>query len=97
MFNVTEGISQPPRNIIKYCNAEKFRYDDYLAISAFKLLSSAVVVDVWLGESGEIFGRRWAILDGPPPYDHPYRHYHEGAQNLISTGNGTNNLRQKVR
>ncbi len=68
MFNVTEGISQPPRNIIKYCNAEKFKYDDYLAIFAFKLLSSVVVVDVWLGESGEIFGRRWAILDGPPPY-----------------------------
>ena len=67
MFNVTEGISPPPRNIIKYCNAEKFRYDDYLAISAFKLSSSFVVVDNYLGEGEEIFGWRWAILDGPPP------------------------------
>ena len=45
MFNVTESISPPPRNITKYCNAEKFRYDVYLAISAFKLLSSIVVID----------------------------------------------------
>ncbi len=45
MFNVTEGIFLPSRNIIKYCNAEKFRYEDYLSISAFKLLSSIVVVD----------------------------------------------------
>ena len=54
MFNVTEGIPQPPRNIIKYCNTKKFRYDDYLAISVFKLLSYVVVVDIWLSKSGEI-------------------------------------------
>ena len=54
MFSVTEDKSQSPRNIIEYCNAEIFRYDDYLAISVFRLLSYVVVVDVWLGEGGEI-------------------------------------------
>ena len=49
-------IPQLPRNILKYYNMEKFRYDDYLAISVFKLLLSVVVVDIWLSESGEIFG-----------------------------------------
>ena len=62
MFNVTEDNSQSPRNITECCNAEKFRYDDYLAISVFKLLSYVVVVDVWLGEGGEIFGRRWGDI-----------------------------------
>ena len=57
MFNVTEDKYQPPRNVIKYCNAEKFRYDGYLAISMFKLILSVVVIDVWLGGVGEIFGR----------------------------------------
>lgn len=38
MLNVTEGMSQPPRSIIKYCNADNFRYDDYLAIPAFKIV-----------------------------------------------------------
>ena len=56
MFNVTEDKSQPPRNVIEYCNTEKFMYDDYLAISVFKLLSSVVVVDVWLGEGEDNFG-----------------------------------------
>ena len=46
MFNVIEGISQPPRNIIRYYNAEKVRYNGYLAISAFKLLLSMIVIDV---------------------------------------------------
>ena len=59
------NLNNRPRNIIGYCNTEKLRYDDYLAISVFKLLSYAVVVDVWLGEGGEISGRRRAILDGP--------------------------------
>ena len=62
MFNVTEDKSQPPRNIIECSNAEKYKYDDYLAISVFKSLSYVVVVDAWLGESGEIFVWRWAIL-----------------------------------
>ena len=68
MFNVTEDKFQSPRNIIECSNAEKFRYGDYLAISVFKLLSYVVVVNAWLGEGGKIFGRRWAILDDPPPY-----------------------------
>ncbi len=46
MFNVTENKSQPPRNVIKQFNVEKLKYDDYLAISMFKLLSSVVVVEV---------------------------------------------------
>ncbi len=58
MFNVTEDKSQPPRNIIEYYNTEKFRYEDDLATSMFKLLSSVVVFDVWLDESGEMFDRR---------------------------------------
>ncbi len=62
MFNVTEDKSQSPRNIIEYCNTEKLRYDSYLAISVFKLLSSVVVVDVWLREGAEIFGRRWGDI-----------------------------------
>lgn len=33
-----------------------------VAISMFKLLSYVVVVDFWLGEGGEIFGRKWAVL-----------------------------------
>ena len=57
MFNVTEDKYQPPRNVIKYYNADKFRYDGYLAISVFKLILSVVVIDAWLGEVGEIFGR----------------------------------------
>ncbi len=35
----TEDKSQSPRNNIEFCNAEMFRYDDYVAISVFKLLS----------------------------------------------------------
>ena len=57
MFNVTEDKYQPPRNVIKYYNADKFRYNGYLAISVVKLILSVVVIDVWLGEVGEIFGR----------------------------------------
>ena len=68
MFNVTEDKSQSPNNIIECSNAEKSKYDDYLAISVFKLLSYVVVVDAWLGESGENFVWWWAILDDPPPY-----------------------------
>ena len=66
MFNVTEDKSQSPRNIIECSNAEKSKYDDYLAISVFKLLSYVVVVDAWLGESGENFVWRWAILEIRP-------------------------------
>ena len=57
MFNVTEDESQPPCNIIECSTAEKFRYDDYLAISPFKLLS--YVVGGWLGEDCEIFCWRY--------------------------------------
>ena len=32
MYIVTRGISPPPPNIIWHTNAEKFRYDDDLAI-----------------------------------------------------------------
>ena len=59
MFNVTGDKSQPPRNITECDNAKKYRYDDYLAIPAFKL-SYVVEVDAWLGEGGKIFGWRWS-------------------------------------
>ncbi len=45
MLNVTESKTQPPRNIIEHSNLRKFRYDDYLAIFRFKLLSYEVGVD----------------------------------------------------
>ena len=45
MPNVTEGISLPLQNIIKYYNMEKFRYDDYLVITAFKLLLFIIMVE----------------------------------------------------
>ena len=50
MFNIIEDKSQPPRNVIKYYNTRKFRYNGYLAISVFKLSSSIIVVDIWLSE-----------------------------------------------
>ena len=62
VFKVFDLI-QPPHNITERSNAEKFGHDNYLAISVFELLSYVVVVDIWLVESGEIFGQRWAILD----------------------------------
>lgn len=42
MFNIIEGIFLPSCNIIKYYNMEKFGYNNYLAISIFKLLSFVV-------------------------------------------------------
>lgn len=66
-YNVTEDKSQSPRNIIECSNAEKFRYDDCLAISVFKLLSYVVMVDVWLGEDGEI--RHHTNIGARPPRD----------------------------
>ncbi len=41
--SVTKGVSQPPHYIV---NPEKFRYDDYLAMSGLILLSYVVGVDV---------------------------------------------------
>lgn len=67
MFNITEGIFQQSHNIIKYFNAKKFRYDYYLAIFIFKLLSYVIMIDIRLSESGEIFGWRWVILDNLLP------------------------------
>ena len=45
MFDVTEGIFLPLRNIIKYYNMDKFRYDNYIGISILKLLLSIIVID----------------------------------------------------
>lgn len=45
MFNVTVLKSQSPRSINEYCNTEKCRYDGYLVISVFKLLSSICGID----------------------------------------------------
>ena len=67
MYNVVPGISQQPTTIIWYSNAEKFRYDSYLAISAFILLSYVVGVDAQLGEHYNFFRLRWAILGVPLP------------------------------
>ena len=54
---VTEGKSQPTHNIIKFSNLEKFWYDCYLAISAFKL---PIII---CSEGGEISGWRYVILE----------------------------------
>lgn len=59
MCNVTKGVSQPPHHIIKCSNLEKFRYDDYIAISGLILLSYVVGADVWLGEHCDFFRLRW--------------------------------------
>lgn len=45
MCNVIEDKSQSPYNIIEYSSIKKSKYDDYLTISMFKLLSYMVVVD----------------------------------------------------
>ena len=45
MPNVIEGIFLPLQNIIKYYNTEKFRYDNYLIITAFKLLLFIIMVE----------------------------------------------------
>ena len=44
MHNVVPGFPQSPPTIIWYTNARNFRYDDYLAILAFNLLSYVVGV-----------------------------------------------------
>ena len=57
---VLPGISQPPTIIIWYANAEKFRYDDYLAISVFKLLSYVVGAAAQFGEHYcDFFRLKW--------------------------------------
>lgn len=60
--------SQQTPTIIWYINAEKFRYDNYLAISAFSLLSHVVGVTAWLDKHCNFFGLALEKLDGPPPY-----------------------------
>ncbi len=67
MYNVVPGISQQPTTIIWYTNTEKFRYDSYLAISAFILLSYVVGVTAQLGEYYNFFWLKWERLGGPPP------------------------------
>lgn len=56
IFNITKNKSQPAPNIIKSCNADKVRYNGYLAIFMFKLISSIFIVDICLGKFGQIFG-----------------------------------------
>lgn len=46
MFNITKDKSQPSCNVIKHYNVGKFRYDRYLTIFVFQLLSFVVVVDI---------------------------------------------------
>lgn len=70
MFNLTEDRVNVNHHaiLLDIVTRRKFRYDGYLTISVIKLLLSVVVVavvDGWLGEVREIFGRRWAILDDP--------------------------------
>ena len=48
-------------HIIKCSNLEKFRYDDYLAISSSILLSYGVGVDMWLGEHYNFFRLSWIL------------------------------------
>ena len=55
-------LNQPP-NIIWHTNAEKFRYDDYLAISVNHLLSYVIGFDAYLGVHYDSFWLRWAILE----------------------------------
>ena len=67
MYDIALGITQPPPTIIWYTNGKKFRYDDYLAIYAFNLLSYVVMGSTELGEHCNIFWLRWDDLGVPPP------------------------------
>lgn len=62
MFNLTEDRVNVNHLaiLLDIVTRRKFRYDGYLTISVIKLLLSVVVVvvDGWLGEVREIFGRR---------------------------------------
>lgn len=58
MFNVIKDKSQPSCNIIKYYNIEKFKYDYYLMIFVLKLLSSIVMVGIWLTKIEKSFGQK---------------------------------------
>ena len=62
MFNLTEDRVNVSHHaiLLDIVTRRKFRYDGYLTISVIKLLLSVVVVvvDGWLGEVREIFGRR---------------------------------------
>ncbi len=68
MLNVTEGKTQLPRNIIRHDSLRKFRYDDYLSIFRFKLLSYMVGVYLWLGEDYKFFRLKYVSLENLPPY-----------------------------
>lgn len=61
MFNLTEDRVNVNHHaiLLDIVTRRKFRYDGYLTISVIKLLLSVVVVvvDGWLGEVREIFGR----------------------------------------
>lgn len=45
-----DGITQHPHDSVEDSEQNKFRYDDYLAIYSFSLLSNVVGVDARLGE-----------------------------------------------
>lgn len=46
MFNVSVNKSQLQCAIIKYYNAKKFKNNNYLAISIFKLLLFMIIIDI---------------------------------------------------
>ncbi len=69
ILNVTEDKTQIPRNIIENNNMRKFRYDDYLAIFRFKLLSYVIEVDAYFSEHCGFFCLRWVGLEGPSPHN----------------------------
>lgn len=55
LYNVIPGIFQQPPTIFQYTNARIYRYDDYLAILAFNLLSYVVGAVAQLGEHFNFF------------------------------------------
>ena len=63
-----QGITPPPTSYyLIYQTRRIFRYECYLAISAFSLLSHVVRVGAQLGEDCNIFRLRWDNLGVPPP------------------------------
>lgn len=74
MFNLTEDRVNVNHHaiLLDIVTRRKFRYDGYLTISVIKLLLSVVVVvvDGWLGEVREIFGRRLGDIRRSVPYLH---------------------------
>ncbi len=72
MYNVVHGIFHQRTITIWYTNTEKFRYDSYLSIFAFILLSYMVRVIAQLHEYYKFFKLKLKRLGDLPTYCDKY-------------------------